>query len=368
MLNKKLTTSLTSMAIATSLMTGSVYAEEVLHLYNWSDYIAEDTIANFEAETGIKVVYDVFDSNDVLEAKLLAGNSGYDLVVPSSSFLGRQIMAGVFQPLDKSKLSNYSHLDSDLMGRLTTVDPDNAYAVPYLWGTTGIGYNPEMVAAVLGDDAPVDSWDMLFKEENISKLATCGVNLLDSADEILPIALNYLQLDPNSNDLADYKGPVKKLMQASRPHITKFHSSNYINELANGDICFAVGWSGDILMAGDRAAEADNGVLVEYVIPKEGAPLWFDMLAIPADASNVSNAHKFLDYILRPEVIASITDYVWYANANATASSLIDEEILAHPGIYPSEVAKANLFTFEVLPPKVTRTMNRVWTDIRSSN
>ena len=368
MLTKKLTTSLTSLALATSLMSGSVYAEEVLHLYNWSDYIAEDTIANFEAETGIKVVYDVFDSNDVLEAKLLAGNSGYDLVVPSSSFLGRQIMAGVFQPLDKSKLSNYSHLDSALMERLTTVDPGNTHSIPYLWGTTGIGYNPEMVAAVLGDDAPVDSWDMLFKEENISKLASCGVNLLDSADEILPVVLNYLNLDPNSNNLADYKGPVADLMKAVRPHITKFHSSNYINDLANGDICFAVGWSGDILMAGDRAAEADNGVSVEYVIPKEGAPMWFDMLAIPADAANVNNAHRFLNYILRPEVIAEITDYVWYANANASASDIIDEEILAHPGIYPSEEAKANLFTFEVMPPKVTRTMNRVWTDIRSSN
>ena len=368
MLTKNLTTTLTSLALSTSLMSGVAYAEEVLHLYNWSDYIAEDTIANFEAETGIKVVYDVFDSNDVLEAKLLAGNSGYDLVVPSSSFLGRQVMAGVFQPLDKSKLSNYHHLDSALMSRLTTVDPDNEHAIPYLWGTTGMGYNPEMVAAVLGDDAPLDSWDMLFKEENISKLAACGVNLLDSADEILPVALNYLNLDPNSNNLADYKGPVADLMKGIRPHITKFHSSNYINELANGDICFAVGWSGDILMAGDRAAEADNGVSVEYVIPKEGAPMWFDMLAIPADAANVDNAHTFLNYILRPEVITDITDYVWYANANVASSSLIDEEILAHPGIYPSEQAKANLFTFEVLPPKVTRTMNRVWTDIRSSN
>jgi putrescine transport system substrate-binding protein len=372
MLTKKLTTSFTTslstLALATSLMSGSVQAEEVLHIYNWSDYIAEDTIANFEAETGIKIVYDVFDSNDVLEAKLLAGNSGYDLVVPSSSFLGRQIMAGVFQPLDKSKLSNYSHLDSTLMGRLSTVDPENAHAIPYLWGTTGIGYNPEMVAAVLGDDVVVDSWDMLFKEENISKLASCGVNLLDSADEILPVALNYLKLDPNSHNLADYKGPVADLMKAVRPYITKFHSSNYINDLANGDICFAVGWSGDILMAGDRAAEADNGVSVEYVIPKEGAPMWFDMLAIPASSSNVDNAHKFLNYLLRPEVITEITDYVWYANANASSSSLIDEEILAHPGIYPSEEAKANLFTFEVLPPKVTRSMNRVWTDIRTSN
>ena len=368
----KLKTSLTSLALATGLFTGLVagtaQAEEVLHIYNWSDYIAEDTISNFEAETGIKVVYDVFDSNDVLEAKLLAGNSGYDLVVPSSSFLGRQIMAGVFQPLDKSKLPNLSHLDAELMGRLTTVDPDNAHAVPFLWGTTGIGYNPDMVAAVLGEDAPVDSWDMLFKEENISKLASCGVNLLDAADEILPVVLNYLHLDPNSKDMADYKGPVSDLMKNIRPHITKFHSSNYINDLANGDICFAVGWSGDILMAGDRAAAADNGVTVEYVIPKEGAPLWFDMLAIPASAGNVDNAHKFLNYIMRPEVIAAVTDYVWYANPNASASALIDEEILAHPGIYPSEEAKANLFTFEVLPPKVTRTMNRVWTDIRSAN
>ena len=368
MLTKKLTTSLTSLALATGLMSGTTHAEEVLNLYNWSDYIAEDTIANFEAETGIKVTYDVFDSNDVLEAKLLAGNSGYDLVVPSSSFLGRQIKAGVFQPLDKSKLSNYGDLDNALMERLTTVDPGNTHAIPYLWGTTGIGYNPEMVAAVLGNDAPVDSWDMLFKEENISKLASCGVNLLDSADEILPVVLNYLNLDPNSNNHADYKGPVADLMKMVRPHVTKFHSSNYINELANGDICFAVGWSGDILMAGDRAAEADNGVSVEYVIPQEGAPMWFDMLAIPADAANVENAHKFLNYILRPEVIAEITDYVWYANANASASAIIDEEILAHPGIYPSEEAKANLFTFEVMPPKVTRTMNRVWTDIRSSN
>lgn len=366
--SQKLTMPLTSLALATGLLAGSAQAEEVLHIYNWSDYIAEDTIANFEAETGIKVVYDVFDSNDVLEAKLLAGNSGYDLVVPSSSFLGRQIMAGVFQPLDKSKLTNYNHLDSELMGRLTSVDPNNAHAIPYMWGTTGMGYNPDMVAAVLGDDAPVDSWDMLFKEENISKLAACGVNLLDASDEILPVVLNYLQLDPNSNNIADYKGPVKDLMGAIRPHITKFHSSNYINDLANGDICFAVGWSGDILMAGDRAADADNGVSVEYVIPKEGAPLWFDMLAIPADAANVENAHKFLDYILRPEVIAAVTDYVWYANPNATASGLIDEEILAHPGIYPSEEAKANLFTFEILPPKVTRAMNRVWTDIRSAN
>ena len=368
MLTKKLTTSLTSLALATSLLSGSVYAEEVLNLYNWSDYIAEDTIANFEAETGIKVVYDVFDSNDVLEAKLLSGNSGYDLVVPSSSFLGRQIKAGVFQPLDKSKLSNYSNLDAALMGRLSSVDPDNAHSIPYLWGTTGIGYNPAMVAAVLGDDAPLDSWDMLFKEENISKLASCGVSILDSADEILPVVLNYLGLDPNSLNHADYKGPVADLMKAVRPNVTKFHSSNYINELANGDICFAVGWSGDILMAGDRAAEADNGVVVEYVIPKEGAPMWFDMLAIPADAANVENAHKFLNYILRPEVIAEITDYVWYANANASASSIIDEDILAHPGIYPSDEAKANLFTFDVMPPKVTRTMNRVWTDIRSSN
>ena len=365
---KKITSTLATLMCATSLMAGSVQAQEVLHIYNWSDYIADDTIANFEAETGIKVVYDMFDSNDVLEAKLLAGNSGYDLVVPSSSFMGRQIMAGVFQKLDKSQLPNLKNMDAEMMATIAGIDPDNAYGIPYMWGTTGIGYNPEKVQAALGDDAPVDSWDLVFKAENLSKLSSCGVNFLDSADEILPIAMNYKGLDPNSTNKSDWTGAGADVIKAVRPHITKFHSSSYIDSLANGDICVAVGWSGDVFIAAASAEEAENGVTVEYVIPKEGAPLWVDMMGIPADAKNADNAHKFLNYLMRPEVTAAITNYVWYANANAAASAHVDQEILDHPGIYPTDAAKAKLFTFDVLPPKITRAANRAWTEIRTGN
>jgi len=342
-------------------------ADRVLHVYNWSDYIAEDTIANFEKETGIKVVYDVFDSNEVLEAKLLAGSTGFDVVVPSASFLGRQIKAGIFQPLDKSRLSNYKNLDKELMARLEVVDPGNQYAIPYLWGTTGIGYNPAKVAAVLGDDAPVDSWDLIFKEEYISKLHACGVAVLDAPIEILPAALKYLGLDPNSKNKKDYD-KAEKLLAKIRPHITYFHSSQYINDLANGDICVAVGWSGDILQAADRAAEADAGVEVMYGIPKEGAAVWFDMLAMPKDAKNVKEAYLFLDYLMRPEVIAGVSNYVAYANGNSASFELIDEEIRNDPGIYPTEAAKPNLYTFEVMPPDIDRIVTRSWTRVKTGH
>ncbi|MCP4788873.1 MAG: polyamine ABC transporter substrate-binding protein [Gammaproteobacteria bacterium] len=364
---KKITSTLATLACATGLMAGSVQAEEVLHIYNWSDYIAEDTIANFEAETGIKVVYDMFDSNDVLEAKLLTGNSGYDLVVPSSSFMGRQIMAGVFQKLDKSQLPNLANMDAEMMATITGIDPGNAYGVPYMWGTTGIGYNIDMVEKALGADAPVGSWDLVLKPENMAKLASCGVHMLDSADEILPIAMNYLDLDPNSTNKADWVAGAE-VVKGVRDSVTKFHSSNYIDALANGDICVAVGWSGDVFMAAAAADEAENGVAIDYVIPAEGAPLWIDMMGIPADAKNVGNAHKFLNYLMRPEVAADITNYVWYANANAASSVHIEQEILDHPGIYPTAEAKTKLFTFNILPPKVTRAANRAWTDVRTGN
>lgn len=340
-------------------------AGRVLHVYNWSDYIAEDTIANFEKETGIKVIYDVFDSNEVLEAKLLAGNTGFDIVVPSASFLGRQIKAGIFQALDKSKLKNYGNLDKDLMERLEVVDPGNQYAIPYLWGTTGIGYNPGKVAQVLGEDAPVDSWDLIFQEKYISKLHGCGVALLDGPIEIIPAALKYLGLDPNSKEPKDYD-KAGDLLAKIRPHITYFHSSQYINDLANGDICVAVGWSGDILQAADRAAEADAGVEVVYSIPKEGAAVWFDMLAMPKDAKNVEEAYLFLDYLMRPEVIAGISNYVAYANGNAASYELIDEEIRNDPGIYPTEEAKPNLYSFEVMPANIDRIVTRTWTRVKT--
>ncbi|MBD8527773.1 extracellular solute-binding protein [Pseudomarimonas arenosa] len=340
-------------------------AERVVHVYNWSDYIAEDTIANFTKETGIKVVYDVFDSNEVLEAKLLSGSTGYDIVVPSLSFLGRQVQAGVFMPIDKSKLKNYGNLDAGIMARIAEVDPENSHSVPYLMGTTGIGYNAGKVKAVLGEDAPLDSWDLVFKPENISKLHSCGVAMLDTPQELLPIALNYLGEDPNSFDEAVIeKGAA--LLESIRPHITYFHSSQYINDLANGDVCLAVGWSGDIFQARDRAADAENGVEVSYVIPKEGAPMFFDMMAIPKDAKHVDEAYAFIDYVLRPEVIAAVQDYVSYGSANTGAFDLVDESLRNNPGVFPSDETRQKLFTFAVLPPEVDRLQTRIWTRLKT--
>ena len=355
--------------VALSLSLGSVAMadeEKVLNVYNWSDYIAEDTIANFEKETGIKVTYDVFDSNEVLEAKLLAGNTGFDLVVPSLSFLARQIQAGVFMPLDKSRLHNYKNLDPELMQRVGTLDKDNAYAIPYLWGTTGIGYNVKKVKEVLGDDAPVDSWSLIFDPENLKKLKSCGVAFLDAPVEVIPAVLNYLGEDPNTFDASLIQGKAQDLLMKLRPYITYFHSSQYINDLANGDICVALGWSGDVLQAADRASEADNGVEVAYVIPKEGAAMWFDMMAIPKDAKHPQNALKFLDYLMQPKVIADITNYVWYANANKASTPYVDKEILEDPGIYPTPEAAAKLYTFKVLPPKVDRVYTRTWTRVKT--
>jgi putrescine transport system substrate-binding protein len=353
-------------AVLAAVAAGPLAAKDrVLHIYNWSDYIAEETIPAFEKETGIKVVYDVFDSNEVLEAKLLAGSTGFDIVVPSAAFLGRQIQAGIFQPLDRAKLPNYKNLDKELMARLEIVDPGNKYAIPYLWGTTGIGYNPILVEKALGADAPVNSWDLVFKVENIAKLNSCGVAVLDAPSEMLPAALKYLGMDPNSKNPKDYKA-AGELLSKIRPHITYFHSSQYINDLANGDICVAVGWSGDVLQAADRAAEADAGVEVMYTIPKEGAGVWFDMLAMPKDARNVEEAYLFLDYLMRPEVIAAISNYVAYANGNSASFELIDEEVRNDPGIYPTEAAKPNLYTFEVMPANVDRVMTRTWTRVKT--
>lgn len=352
------------MTMGLTSMTSFAAEEKVLNIYNWSDYIAEDTIAKFEAETGIKVVYDVFDSNEVLEAKILSGNTGFDLVVPSNDFLGRQAKAGAFQKLDKSKLSNYQNLDPKLMGILAdTVDPGNDYSVPYLWGTTGIGYNVEKVKAVLGEDAPVDSWDLVFKPENMEKLSKCGVGFLNAPTEIMAAALNYIGKDPNSTDPNDYKKDALALLKEVRPYVTYFHSSQYINDLANGDICVAIGWSGDVLQAADRAAEADNGVEVAYSIPKEGALAWFDLMAIPKEAKHPENAHLFINYLLRPEVIAEISNYVWYANPNPPSRKFIDAEILDDPGIYPTEEAQAKLYSSKMLPHKTSRAMTRAWTD-----
>ncbi|MGH8352885.1 MAG: polyamine ABC transporter substrate-binding protein [Pseudomonas sp.] len=339
-------------------------AEPTVHVYNWSDYIGETTLADFQKETGTKVVYDVFDSNETLEGKLLAGRSGYDLVVPSNHFLGKQIKAGAFQRLDRSKLPNWSNLDPALLKQLEVNDPGNLYAVPYLWGTNGIGFNEEKVKAALGVDK-IDSWATLFEPENIKKLSHCGVSFLDSADEMVPLMLNYLGLSPNSQNPEDYQKAEAKLL-AVRPYVTYFHSSKYISDLANGNICVAVGFSGDIFQAASRAEEAGKGVKIDYVIPKEGGNLWFDMMAIPADAANPEQAHAFIHYVLRPEVITKISDYVGYANPNTQSLALMDESVRTNPAVYPSKEVLAKLFVSAELPPKVQRLKTRSWTKVKS--
>ena len=346
-------------------MAGAAQADDkVLHVYNWSDYIAPDTIANFEKESGIKVVYDVFDSNETLEAKLLAGKSGYDIVVPSNSFLAKQIKAGVYQELDKSKLSNYGNLNKSLLKAVSVSDPDNKHAFPYMWGSMGIGYNPEKVKAALGVDK-IDSWDVLMKPENIAKLKSCGVSFLDSPTEMLPVALHYLGLPTDTTKKADLK-QAEDLFMKIRPSIGYFHSSKYISDLANGNICVAVGYSGDIEQAKTRAAEAGGKVKIAYDIPKEGAGSFFDMVAIPKDAENVEAAYAFMNYLLKPDVMAAITNSVRFPNGNEKATALVDKDITSDPGIYPSAEVQSKLYAIADMPAATQREMTRSWTKIKS--
>lgn len=354
--------------IAGVAMAASVAAsaeDKTLHIYNWSDYIAPDTVANFQKETGTKVVYDVFDSNEVLEGKLMAGSTGFDLVVPSASFLERQISAGVFKPLDKSKLPNYKNLDPELLKMVAQHDPGNKYAIPYLWATTGIGYNVDKVKAALGKDAPVNSWDLVLNPDNLAKLKGCGVSFLDAPAEIYASVLNYLHLDPNSTKPEDYAKATDLLLKL-RPSIRYFHSSQYINDLANGDICVAVGWAGDVIQASNRAKEAKNGVNIAYSIPKEGALAFFDVFAMPADAKNTDEAYQFLNYLMKPEVMAGISNAVFYANGNAAATPLVKPEIRNNPSIYPPADVRAKLFTLKVQDPKIDRLITRSWTRVES--
>jgi putrescine transport system substrate-binding protein len=341
--------------------------DKVLHIYNWSDYIAPDTIANFEKESGIKVVYDVFDSNETLEAKLLAGKSGYDIVVPSNNFLAKQIKAGVYQELDKSKLPNWKNLNPALLKTVGAAsDPDNKHAFPYMWGSIGIGYNAEKVKAALGADAPLNSWDLVFKPENAAKLKGCGISFLDSPNEMIPVALHYLGYP---TDTADKKqiAEAQALFMKVRPSIAYFHSSKYISDLANGNICVAVGYSGDVYQAKARAAEAGDKVKVSYSIPKEGAGSFYDMVAIPKDAENVEGAYKFMNYIMKPEVMAAITNSVHFPNGNAAATPLVDEDIRTDPGVYPSDEIQAKLYAISGnLKPDTQRLLTRAWTTIKS--
>jgi putrescine transport system substrate-binding protein len=339
--------------------------QRVVNVYNWSDYIDPQVLEAFSKETGIKARYDTFDANETLETKLLAGKSGYDVVVPTGYFLERQIQARVFQKLDKSKLPNLVNVWPEIAKRLAVYDPGNQYAVNYMWGTTGIGYNVKAMHARLGATAVIDSWDVVFKPELLAKFKDCGVHMLDSADDIIPAALHYLGLDPNSVKPADLDRAAA-LLATIRPNVRKFHSSEYLNALASGEICLVVGWSGDIKQAQKRAAEARNGVDIGYSIPKEGAQMFFDNLAIPKDAPHPDEALDFINYLLRPQVAASNSNMVAYANGNLASQKFIDKKVLDDPGIYPSAAVMAKLYTVNARSPPAQRLINRIWTRVKT--
>ncbi len=351
----------TAAAPAAAAPAGAASTEEkVVNVFNWSDYVDPATLEQFTKETGIKVNYDVFDSNEVLETKLLAGNTGYDVVVPSASFMERQIKAGVFMKLDRSKLSNWGNMDTEIMQRVALHDPGNEHSVNQFWGTDGIGYNEGKVKAI-DPNAPVDSWDLVFDPKWAAKFKDCGISVLDAPSEMVGVALAYLGKDPNSQSEADLK-LAEELLLKIRPYIRMIHSSNYIDALANGELCIAVGWSGDVLQARDRAAEAGQGNVIKYTIPKEGTIIWFDMYAVPADAKHPDNAHAFINFMMRPEIAAANSNFVNYANGNAASVSLINEAVRNDPGIFPSAEVKAKLFPDLAETPEFTRLLNRSWT------
>ncbi len=354
-----------SLTLGTAALAGGEKGE--VHVYNWSDYIGEGVLEKFEKATGYKVIYDTFDSNEILETKLLTGHTGYDVVVPSATFLARQIQAGVFQKLDKSKLPNLKYVWPEIAQRVAAYDPGNQYSVNYMWGTTGIGYNIDKVREVLGDDAPVDSWALVFDPKYMKKLAECGVHFLDAPTEMIPAALNYIGEDPDSHDPAVIR-KAEPVLMAVRPYVRKFHSSEYINALANGDICVAIGWSGDVLQARDRADEADNGVHIAYSIPKEGAVMWFDQMAIPADAPNPEGAHAFINFMLDPKIAAENTNYVWYANGVEESKKYIDPEILDDTAVYPDEATLKKLYVTTPYDLKTQRLVTRIWTRIKTGH
>lgn len=340
--------------------------EKVLNVYNWSDYIAEDTLRNFEKETGIKVRYDNFDNNEIVHAKLVAGKTGYDVVVPSSYWAKIQADGGLLMKLDKSKLPNLKNLDPSLQEQLAKLDPGNQYQVNWMWGYTTVGINVDKVKAALGGmPMPDNAWDLVFKPEYISKLKGCGVSFLDSATEVIPAALHYLGKPPYSKAQADYAG-VGPLLKSVRPYVTLFSSSGYINDMANGSICLALGWSGDINIARQRAIDGKTGQNIQALIPKTGGILFFDVMVIPADAPHPNNAHKFIDYIMRPEVHASLTNKVFYANPNKESRKFIKPEVASNPTVFPSAEDMKKMQAPDALSNDIRRTMTRLYTSFKT--
>jgi putrescine transport system substrate-binding protein len=358
------------LALITALVPFAAAAQDrKVNFYNWSNYMAPGVLEDFTKETGIKVVYDTFDANETLETRLLAGQSGYDLVVPGAYFLERQIRANVFQKLDKSKLPNLKHAWPEITQKLAAYDPGNQYGVNYMWGTTGIGYNVKKAREVLGPNVNLDdamgTLDIVFKPENLSKFKDCGVHMLDSADDILPAALTYLKLDPNSSKQADLDKAVE-LISKIRPYVRKFQSSEYLAALAGGEICFVFGWSGDIKQAQSRAEEAKSGIEIAYAIPREGAQMFFDNLAVPTDAKNVAEAHALIDYLYRPEVAAKNSDFLSYANPNLASQKLISAKVINDKTIYPDEATMKRLFVITARDQAAQRVVNRVWTRVKT--
>jgi putrescine transport system substrate-binding protein len=339
--------------------------DRVLNVYNWSDYIQPSLIADFEKETGIHVNYDVYDSNEILETKLLTGHTNYDIVAPSGAFLERQLKADIYQKLDKAQLPNLKNVDPDIARGTALYDPGNQYAIDYMWITSGVGYNAAEIKARM-PDAPLDSWRMIFDPAVVSKFASCGVSILDAPSEVLATALIYVGRNPNSNSAEDLKAG-EQVLRAIRPYVRFVDSSRYIDNLANGDVCLVMGWSGDIKQAHDRAAEAGKGVNILYSIPREGAIVNFDVLAIPADAPHVKNAHLFLDFLLRPEVAAQNSNLIKYANAVTPSLQPLDPSVRDDPGVFPPPEVRARLIPERARPADFQRLLTRMWTRFKTS-
>jgi len=352
-------------ALLLALAAAPAFAQGQVNVYNWSDYIAEDQLKEFSKNTGIKVNYTTYDSNEILDAKLRAGRSGYDVVVPTASpFFVRQLAANIYRPLDKAKLKNYANLDPKIMAQLAKYDPGNTHGIPWMWGTIGLGYNVAEINKRMVKP-PVDSLAMIFEPSIVSRFADCGVMVLDSPTDVIPAALKYLGLDPDSKKSEDL-AKAAALIKGVRPYIRKFHSSEYINALAGGNICLAFGYSGDILQARDRAAKAADKRTIAYAVPTQGAMLWIDVAAIPKDAPNPDNALRFLDFMLEPKVAAASSELTGYANANVPGTALLDKAISGNPSIYPKADDRAKFYTITAGTPEQTRERTRLWTSIKT--
>ncbi|WP_408597068.1 polyamine ABC transporter substrate-binding protein [Pseudomonas sp. PLMAX] len=355
-----------SLVALLSTLSATAYADETVNISNWNGYIADDTLATFTKETGIKATYDIHDSNEVLESKLMTGNTGYDVVSPSNHFLSRLIKAGAIQKLDRSQLPGWSNLDPVLMKKLEVNDPGNQYGYPYMWGTAGIGYNVEKIKAIFGNTDVTRSWSLFFDEANIRKLSECGVAIIDNPTQVLPITLNYLGLPPHSHTPADYKKAEQALLKI-RPYVQYFHASKYISDLANGNVCAVIGFNGDIVQAAASAQEAKNGIDIAYSIPDEGSTLWFDMVVMPKNAPHQKNGYSYMNYLLQPQVIANISNSIHYANPNSAADVDVVPAVKQDLAIYPPKAVMDKLFTVEDLPASIARLTTRLWTKLKTN-